>query len=169
MMRRIAVVGDELEDGGAIAAYGGPPCTFGDSGHQVALIGGQAFCTACRSTGLIVKTGGPRRMFFMGEVALDGDAVLCNCPTPRRIVATRAGNAWYEDTAAGGAANLAQAASRAESAAITTPDAIHYDELLIAKGRHAPLSDIHISWRRLTVAAYSGIPTRTDACPESPR
>jgi hypothetical protein len=97
MMRRIACVGDALRDGGTLLPYEGPIFTIGDAGHQVALIGGQARCEVCKSVGKIVKAGGPRRMNFMREVALDGDLVLCNCPMPQRIVATLAGETWYED------------------------------------------------------------------------
>ncbi|WP_414706656.1 PAAR domain-containing protein [Ralstonia sp. UBA689] len=78
-MRRIAVVGDSLERGGEIMPYAGPVFTMGDAGHQVALIGGQAYCRACKSTGVIAKAGGPRRIDFMGETAADGDIVLCGC------------------------------------------------------------------------------------------
>lgn len=101
MMRRIACVGDALRDGGTLLPYEGPIFTIGDAGHQVALIGGQARCEACKSGGKIVKAGGPRRMNFMGEVALDGDLVLCNCAMPQRIVATLAGETWYDDMGVG--------------------------------------------------------------------
>nr|WP_244289383.1 PAAR domain-containing protein [Burkholderia puraquae] len=66
-------------------------------GHQAALIGGSAFCTACQSTGTIAKAGGPYRLKFQGEVALDRDIVLCGCSTPPSIVALLAGEAWCED------------------------------------------------------------------------
>ncbi|CAB3971078.1 hypothetical protein BCO9919_04617 [Burkholderia cenocepacia] len=99
MMRRIAVVGDELETGGHVIAYAGPRFTFGDAGHQVALIGGPAFCEACGSTGQIAKAGGPKRIRFMGETAADGDVVLCRCATPPHIVAVLSGNSWCDDEA----------------------------------------------------------------------
>ncbi|AXK61216.1 PAAR domain-containing protein [Burkholderia sp. IDO3] len=99
MMRRIAVVGDELETGGHILAYAGPKFTFGDAGYQVALIGGLAFCEACESPGQITKAGGPKRIEFMGETAADGDIVLCRCATPPRIVALLSGNSWCDDEA----------------------------------------------------------------------
>ncbi|WP_348600514.1 PAAR domain-containing protein [Cupriavidus sp. BIS7] len=96
MRRRIAVVGDNLwPGGGKIAGYSGRPAFF--HGHQPALIGGEAYCEACKSIGAIAKAGGPRRMLFMGEIALDGDIVMCRCATPPRIVATLAGETWYED------------------------------------------------------------------------
>ncbi|RKP46817.1 PAAR domain-containing protein [Trinickia fusca] len=99
MLRRIAVVGDSLEHGGQILPYVGPVVAMGNAGHQVALIGGQAYCEACKRTGLIAKTGGPRRLRFMGETAADGDVVLCSCSTPPRIVATLAGESWCDDMA----------------------------------------------------------------------
>ncbi|RKT99159.1 PAAR domain-containing protein [Burkholderia sp. Nafp2/4-1b] len=99
MMRRIAVVGDKLETGGHILPYAGPIFTFGDAGRQVALIGGLAFCEACESTGRITKTGGPKRIEFMGETAADGDIVECRCAKPPRIVALLSGNSWCDDEA----------------------------------------------------------------------
>jgi hypothetical protein len=97
MMRRIAVVGDKLETGGEILSYSGPVFTIGDAGHQVALIGGTAWCEACKSTGVIAKAGGPRRIDFMGETAADRDIVLCKCSTPPQIVATLSGDSWCDD------------------------------------------------------------------------
>lgn len=137
MMRRIAVVGDQLQGGGTIQPYRGPSCTLGNADHQVALIGGQAFCAACKCMGTIAKAGGPRRMNFMGEVALDGDVVLCMCPAPQRIVATLAGNAWYEDMGGGAGAPHMPGAGYAATAA---PAPNVYDELVIAKGPHGPLA-----------------------------
>ncbi len=99
MMRRIAVVGDKLETGGEILPYAGPVFTIGDAGHQVALIGGTAWCEACKSTGAIGKAGGPRRIDFMGETAADGDIVVCKCPTPPQIVAILSGDSWCDDMA----------------------------------------------------------------------
>ncbi|MGT2510820.1 hypothetical protein [Cupriavidus basilensis] len=107
MKRRIACVNDELEDGGRILPSPGRGCTFGDPARQTAMIGGQAYCEACKSTGTIAKAGGPRRMQFMGEIALDGDIVLCRCPMPPRIVALLAGEKWFDDM---GARNGAPAA-----------------------------------------------------------
>lgn len=100
MMRRVACVGDRLSPDGVILPYDGPVFTIGDgAGHQVALIGGQAFCEACKTTGIIAKAGGPRRISFMGETAADGDIVLCKCPTHPRIIATLAGETWCDDEA----------------------------------------------------------------------
>lgn len=99
MMRRIAVVGDSLERGGQVLPYAGPVFTIGDAGHQVALISGSAYCEACKSNGVIGKTGGPHRIEFMGETAADGDVVLCKCPTPPRIIAVLSGESWCDDMA----------------------------------------------------------------------
>ncbi|CAN0624341.1 protein of unknown function [Burkholderia multivorans] len=95
MNGRIAVVGDSLSSGGTMNPYGGP--LFLVHGHQAALIGGSAFCTACQSIGTIAKAGGPYRIKFQGEVALDDDIVLCGCSAPPRIVALLAGEAWCDD------------------------------------------------------------------------
>lgn len=95
MKRRIAVVGDSLSRGGTVKPYGGPP--FLVHGYQAALIGGNAFCTACQSLGTIAKSGGPYRIQFQGEVALDNDVVLCGCTSPPHIVALLAGEAWCND------------------------------------------------------------------------
>ncbi|WP_419469078.1 PAAR domain-containing protein [Burkholderia pseudomultivorans] len=95
MNRRIAVVGDGLSSGGTIAPYGGPRLLV--HGHQAALIGGRAFCAACKTTGIIAKAGGPYRLRFQGEVALEHDIVLCGCSTPPSIVAVLAGEAWCDD------------------------------------------------------------------------
>ncbi|MDY7803817.1 PAAR domain-containing protein [Burkholderia stagnalis] len=95
MNRRIAVVGDSLSSGGTISPYSGPP--FLVRRHQAALIGGSAFCIACQSTGIIAKAGGPYRLKFQGEIALDRDIVLCGCATPPHIIALHAGEAWCDD------------------------------------------------------------------------
>lgn len=100
MMRRIAVVGDKLECGGEILPYRGPEMTF--DGHQTAYIGGAAYCAACKTTGVIAKTGGPGRLNFeMGESAADRDIVLCACATPPHIVAKLSGESWCEDDCEG--------------------------------------------------------------------
>ncbi|KVL30965.1 PAAR domain-containing protein [Burkholderia sp. MSMB1835] len=95
MNRRIAVVGDSLSSGGTISLFNGPRFLVHE--HQAALIGGRAFCTACQSTGIIAKAGGPYRLKFRGEVALDRDIVLCGCSTPPSIVAELAGEVWCDD------------------------------------------------------------------------
>ena len=82
--------------------YGGPTAEI--HGHQVALIGGRAYCEGCNSVGIIAKAGGPRRMQFLGEVALEGDVVVCHCQIPPALVATLQQSANFDDgmaTAAG--------------------------------------------------------------------
>ncbi|MFC0696848.1 PAAR domain-containing protein [Paraburkholderia humisilvae] len=95
-MRWIAVVGDRLSNDGEICDYQGPRFLIG--GHQAALIGGAAYCPVCKTTGYIARDGGPRRMsIFISEVAAHDDVVVCSCPTPPRIFAKLAGEAWYDD------------------------------------------------------------------------
>lgn len=157
MMRRIAVVGDTLLNGGTILPYAGPACTFGNAGHQVALIGGQAYCEVCKSVGIITKAGGPRRMNFMGEVALDGDEVLCKCPHPQRIVAVLAGEAWYED---GGGREIAPHRTNSDLANSVTTSATAstiYDEQFQLKDRQGNLlSDTYYTVRLPTGALKHG-------------
>jgi hypothetical protein len=100
MRRRIAVVGDELICGGWVLDYE-QKHGFTFHGHKTALIGNEAFCEVCKSTGKIAKSGGPYRLSYDGvrEAALDGDIVLCQCPTPPRIVAHLAQESWVEDRA----------------------------------------------------------------------
>jgi len=96
MDRRVAVVGDKLERGGEILPYDGSPCTW--MGHQMALIGGQAFCAACQHIGVIAMAGGQHRLPLMGiQSALDLDIVLCACKTPPRIIAELSGDSWIDD------------------------------------------------------------------------
>ncbi|WP_250532631.1 PAAR domain-containing protein [Caballeronia sp. AZ10_KS36] len=100
MMRRIAVVGDMLSNGGEIRRQVEMPFTMGSEGHQAALINGSAYCPACKTTGYIAKAGGPRRMTLgKSQIALDEDLVICGCPEHPHIVAKRAGEAWYDDLA----------------------------------------------------------------------
>ncbi|WP_084162366.1 PAAR domain-containing protein [Paraburkholderia bannensis] len=127
MMRRIAVVGDELSTGGRIVSYEGPMCIWGDSGRQAALIGGEAWCEKCKGAGRIAKAGGPRRIQFMGEIALGGDIVLCNCPTPPHIVAELAGESWCDDEAEKYAARKTTEAAIA-FASSSSAAAVHHDE-----------------------------------------
>ncbi|MHA7680069.1 PAAR domain-containing protein [Cupriavidus sp. PET2-C1] len=141
MMRRIACVGDELERGGKILPYAGRGCTFGNPGHQAALIGGQAYCEACKSTGTIAKAGGPRRMQFMGEIALDSDVVLCQCPTPPRIVALVAGEKWFEDMGARDEASGLLGSGNAGFTTTGAPVPESFDELVIALSPSGPIAD----------------------------
>ena len=124
MKRKIAVVGDALERGGQILPYSGRSSGFGDARHQVALIGGEAYCEACKSIGVIAKAGGPRRIRFMGETALDKDIVLCKCATPPIIMAQLAGNAWGDDMVESMGVVASPAASSAQQDAST--DALSY-------------------------------------------
>jgi hypothetical protein len=134
MMRRIAVVGDSLERGGEILPYAGPVFTIGDAGRQVALIGGAAYCEACKSAGTIAKAGGPRRIDFMGETAADRDIVLCKCPSPPHIVAALAGESWCDDMAE----SLGTvASSRTIGGGVASVVIGSYDEQVRATGRGA--------------------------------
>jgi uncharacterized Zn-binding protein involved in type VI secretion len=98
MKRHIAVVGDELNGGGQILDYT-QASGFSFHGHKTALIGNEAYCQKCKSTGTLAKAGGPSRLKYhtTREAALDGDIVLCGCPTPHRIIAKLAGESWCED------------------------------------------------------------------------
>jgi hypothetical protein len=133
MMRRIAVVGDELSPGGGqLKGYAGRPAFF--NGHQPALIGGDAYCEVCRSVGIIAKSGGPRRMQFMGEIALDGDIVLCRCAIPPRIHAVLAGEKWYDDLAE---SKGMVTSSRAVGGGVASVVQGAFDEQVRAMGRGA--------------------------------
>jgi hypothetical protein len=145
MMRRIAVVGDTLLNGGTVLSYAGPACTFGNAGHQVALIGGQAYCEMCKSVGIITKAGGPRRMKFMGEVALDGDEVLCKCLHPKRIVAVLAGEAWYEDMGGARGTHYQSGADFSEAAQANSLG--HYDLFFHAKHEQTGKNLCHVGYR----------------------
>jgi uncharacterized Zn-binding protein involved in type VI secretion len=117
MMRRIAVVGDKLDNDGEVCSYDGPQ--FLIHGHQAALIGGAAYCPVCKTTGYIAKDGGPRRMsFFISEIAAHDDVVVCGCSEHPRIFAMLAGEAWYDDMAESlGVIKLQSAANAGVSAA----------------------------------------------------
>lgn len=97
MKRKILVVGDSPMSGGEVLGYDGR--SFRVLGHRVALIGGRAYCNGCKSVGIIAKAGGPRRLRFISEVALDGDVVVCRCPAPQPIVSRLQGSSTYEDGA----------------------------------------------------------------------
>jgi uncharacterized Zn-binding protein involved in type VI secretion len=96
MMRRTLVVGDPPICGGRVLSYVGS-LTSTIHGHQVALIGGRAYCEGCNSVGIIAKAGGPRRAVFVSEVALDGDVVMCQCPRPQPIVSTLQSTSCCDD------------------------------------------------------------------------
>lgn len=98
MERKILVVGDAPSPGGRVLPYEAPyASTIGD--HQVALIGGRAYCEGCNGVGIIAKAGGPRRIQYISEVALEGDLVICHCPTPQSLIATLQHTATYDDGA----------------------------------------------------------------------
>lgn len=119
MLRRIAVVGDKLDNDGEISPYNGLIFTFGGAGRQAALIEGEVFCPVCKTTGYIAKDGGPRRMTLgLSEIALDQDFVICRCPEHPRIFAQLAGEAWYDDLVESlGSVRATQTASTYASAA----------------------------------------------------
>ena len=95
------------------------------NGHQVALIGGPAFCEACKSQGVIAKAGGPYRLSMMGEAALDEDIVLCGCPKPPKIVAELAGESWCDDMVEGHGTVVS---SRTNTGGITSAKKGAFDE-----------------------------------------
>jgi hypothetical protein len=100
MRRRIAVVGDTLSSGGLILDYE-QVSGFRFHGHKAALLGNEAYCERCGSTGTLAKAGGPHRLHYhtTREAALDGDIVLCQCPTPPHVTASLAGESWCDDRA----------------------------------------------------------------------
>ena len=89
MNRFLIVVGDAPACGGAVLPYEGTPIST-ILEHRIALVGGRVFCVVCQSVGLIAKAGGPYRVTFCGaEQALEGDVVVCRCPVPSPLVASR--------------------------------------------------------------------------------
>lgn len=98
-MRKMVVVGDPPAPGGAVLPYSSRKYAL--HGHQVALIGGRAYCEGCNSVGIIAKAGGPGRMKFISEVALEGDVVICHCPVPPPLIATLVHTSWYDDMGGG--------------------------------------------------------------------
>src|SRR5436309_1254115 len=97
MLRKIIGVGDPPSSGGAVLANANSTFSVGDAGHKAALIGGSVRCDGCNSTGIIAKAGGPRRIQFMGEVALENDIVVCKCPQPPKLIATLHHTMNYDD------------------------------------------------------------------------
>ncbi len=126
MERKILVVGDAPSPGGRVLPYEAPyASTIGD--HQVALIGGRAYCEGCNSIGIIAKAGGSRQIQYISEVALEGDVVICHCPTPQPLIATLQhtatcdDGAWYAvgtEPSLHAMATMATAASAEETAAL---------------------------------------------------
>ncbi|WP_322045665.1 PAAR domain-containing protein [Paraburkholderia sp. J67] len=143
MMRRIAVVGDELSGGGRILDYEQRyACTY--HGHKTALLGKEAFCETCRNAGRIVKNGEAYRWNIDGtENALDGDIVLCHCPTPPRITAKLAGESWCEVKS--GTSVIAECA---RSASVTDSQIlIHDEQFALTDGMGRPLSNTYYTVR----------------------
>ena len=97
-MRKIVVVGDKTTTG-VILPNANSTFSVGDAGHKVALIGGPVQCLACKSVGTIAKAGGPRRMNFLGEVALEDDIVICGCPVHPKLIASLHQTMLYDDQA----------------------------------------------------------------------
>jgi len=123
VMRKIVVVGDKTTTDGVIQPNANSTFSLGDAGHKAALIGGQATCLACKSVGVIAKAGGPRRMNFMGEVALEDDIVICGCPVHPKLIASLHQTMTYDD--------------QAESQGIVPPPAA----VVAASAASAPLAD----------------------------
>lgn len=115
MMRRILVVGDPPAPGGRVLPYDGP--MFDLYGHRVALIGGRAYCEGCNSVGIIAKAGGPRRLQFITEAALEGDVVVCHCPVPQPLLSVLQQTAIYEDMDTRAVGDMAGAVSLATAMA----------------------------------------------------
>ncbi|AEK63511.1 PAAR domain-containing protein [Collimonas fungivorans] len=99
VMRKVVVVGDKTTTSGVILPNANSTFSVGDAAHKVALIGGQATCLACKGVGVIAKAGGPRRMDFMGEVALENDIVICGCPVHPKLVSNLHQTMTHDDQA----------------------------------------------------------------------
>lgn len=99
VMRKIVVVGDKTNSSGVILPNANSTFSVDDAGHKVALIGGPVQCLACKSVGTIAKAGRPRRMNFMGEVALEDDIVVCGCPVHPKLIANLYQTMAYDDQA----------------------------------------------------------------------
>ncbi|GAB7522252.1 PAAR domain-containing protein [Paraburkholderia sp. 2C] len=143
MKRRIAVVGDTLTSGGYVLPYE-QKTGFTFHGHAAALIGGNAYCETCHSTGTIAKAGGPKRISYMGarEAALDRDIVLCKCERHPQIIAVHAGNSTVDDEAeryAAAARSTEMNRSDASNAHAYARPGAAYDEQVAARARHAAL------------------------------
>jgi uncharacterized Zn-binding protein involved in type VI secretion len=97
VMRKVVVVGDKTTTNGVIQPNANS--AFSITGNKAALIGNPVHCPVCKSTGTIAKAGGPRRMQFMGEVALEGDIVLCGCAEHPRLISSPQQTVTYDDFA----------------------------------------------------------------------
>lgn len=99
MMRLILCEKDTPETGGRVVASR-PLAPYTINGNHVLYIGSRAFCEACKTMGVIEKSGGPRRHRHGGrEIALDGDIVACRCATPPRMIATSQQTRRHDDLA----------------------------------------------------------------------
>ncbi|WP_061942761.1 PAAR domain-containing protein [Collimonas pratensis] len=121
VMRNWLCEPDKPETGGYILPNPAVTVTVGNN-IRAALIGSKAYCEACKSIGMIAKAGGPRRMNFMGEIALDHDILLCKCPKPPRMIATSTSTHQYDDMAQG--AGIAPSATAAVSTLLTSAGAV---------------------------------------------
>ncbi|WP_167058235.1 PAAR domain-containing protein [Burkholderia sp. Ax-1719] len=87
MLRLILCAEDKPETGGYIDKSVLPKSPTINGFHQ-AFIGSKSFCDACKSFGLIEKSGGPSRRTHSGlEIALDGDILRCQCSQPPKMKA----------------------------------------------------------------------------------
>jgi hypothetical protein len=97
MLRLILCVEDKPETGGYIdkSVLPGSPTI---SGFHQAFIGSKSFCDACKSFGVIEKSGGPSRRTHGGlEIALDGDILRCQCSKPPKMKATTQSISRHDD------------------------------------------------------------------------
>jgi hypothetical protein len=173
MRRRIAVVGDTLSSGGEALPYA-QQHGFTFHGHKAALIGEQAYCSICKSAGVIAKSGGARRLGYMSsrEAALDGDIVLCKCPRRPQIVAKLALESWCDDTAYSGYTSESAVSAYMVASTSTT---VRYDEQFMLHDAHGnPLPETYYTVRFPSgnlvhgVTDNSGCTARyaTDGCQE---
>jgi hypothetical protein len=168
MRRRIAVVGDTLAGGGVILDYE-QKTGFSFHGHKTALVGNGAYCETCKSTGVITKAGGPYRMKYGSayQVALDGDIVLCNCPTPRRIIAELAGQSWCDDRNGSEADYRAYGDSDAATIARGEPEsAVHDEQFTLTDANGGPLAGVRYRLRINDQTVLNGV---TDASGKTQR
>lgn len=162
-MRRLAVVGDMLSNGGEICDYRGMTFTMGDGGRQAALINGEAYCPVCKTTGYIAKDGGPRRMTLgISEVALDQDFVICACPERPRIFARLAGEAWYDDLAETlGRVSSNATANTSDARAASLASAFDEEYVLRDRATGSPLANVFYRLTSASGVIVEGVTDRT--------
>jgi len=130
MLRLILCLGDQPETGGHIEPLK-VPFPFTIMSHPAAYIGQTAFCNACKSSGVIAKSGGPYRSTHGGrEVALDRDVLRCQCPSPPPIIARMQSISRIEDRL--GSGDVMAASNMRFSA--NSYDAGQYDEKIVVTG-----------------------------------